>query len=573
VISIFQTLRKQAQNKSKNIVLLFFTIRHLAGRQIVYRVYYALRKVLPFSRTNVSRVRKRNSQFILSPSIQRNWECSSNEFSFLGKTLSFDDVTTIEWYPVSTSKLWQYHFHSFDYLLSKVFLTDEEAAKQLILSWVMTHKKKTSGAIGWAPYPLSLRIVSWVKWMQSVHCYDSVIIDSLSSQYNLLLQNIEYHVLGNHLLKNIKALLYSAAFFSGEEEVLDKVIQLLGEEIDEQILKDGGHFELSPMYHAAVLEDLLDVYNLVVNNPSVFEQYHGLLPKVQTTIALMLEWLEDMSFGNTLSYFNDVSQNEAPTLLELRAYAAALHIPFHSHVPKLLKVKKDSGYSIISLQSIRLIVDHGKMGPAYLPAHAHCDLFSFELAINEHRIICNSGTDDYGNLSTRQLLRSTQAHNTATVDGQEQAEMWGAFRVARRPKNIVFHVDERADCIYFEGKYDGYKHQKAFMEDYTRNIIVNKQSEQITVEDIYRGEGFHTIHSYLHFHPRIDIKPQENGYSFSNSTDGINGYVEFNKNSYVEAVRRPFFEEFGCMQQHYCLIISQSAFSPNTVSYTLSIGR
>jgi len=239
----------------------------------------------------------------------------------------------------------------------------------------------------------------------------------------------------------------------------------------------------------------------------------------------------------------------------------------------LLKVKKDSGYSIISLQSIRLIVDHGKMGPAYLPAHAHCDLFSFELAINEHRIICNSGTDDYGNLSTRQLLRSTQAHNTATVDGQEQAEMWGAFRVARRPKNIVFHVDERADCIYFEGKYDGYKHQKAFMEDYTRNIIVNKQSEQITVEDIYRGEGFHTIHSYLHFHPRIDIKPQENGYSFSNSTDGINGYVEFNKNSYVEAVRRPFFEEFGCMQQHYCLIISQSAFSPNTVSYTLSIGR
>jgi len=572
VIRILRTERKQVQKRSKNILFLFFTIRHLTRRQIFYRLYYGIRSLLPHLSGKNFVIRKEISRSILSPSILRTWEHPPHEFSFLGMTLSSTDPASMDWYPASASKLWQYHFHSFDYLLSHEFLTDTEAAKKLVISWIARHNKPFP-ANGWAAFPLSLRLVNWIKWMRAVRCSDPVIIASISLQYSWLLQNVEYHVLGNHLLKNIKALLYCGVFFSGEENALGRALHLLDEEIDEQILNDGGHFELSPMYHAAVLEDMLDVYNLITNNKALFGKYRSLLQKVQRTISLMFEWLEDMSFGNTLSYFNDVSENEAPTLLELRSYAARLGIPTHSGTPGLLKVKEDSGYSVISLQPFRMIIDHGMIGPRYLPAHAHCDLFSFELAINGQRVICNSGTDDYGNTSTRQLLRSTQAHNTATIDGQEQAEMWGAFRVARRPGTIVFHCHETGDRINFEGRYDGYKHRKSFIEDYTRTIIVDKRSNQITVEDIYREEGLHTIRSYLHFHPCVEIKRRENAYSFSIPTAGINGTVEFRQGVRVETVRRPFFEEFGRMQQHDCLIVSQSAPPPNTVSYTLSIGQ
>ena len=40
-------------------------------------------------------------------------------------------------------------------------------------------------------------------------------------------------------------------------------IRILNEQLKEQILNDGGHFERSPMYHCIILEDLLDLHNLV----------------------------------------------------------------------------------------------------------------------------------------------------------------------------------------------------------------------------------------------------------------------------------------------------------------------
>ena len=567
----FRNIERQVQDRMEKVLTLFFTVRHLTRRQIVYRIYYGLRSIVSFPGGRAA-ARTYNRTLTLSPPILRKWDRRPHEFSFVGKTISFDHADAIEWYPPSASRLWQYHLHAFDYLVSDACISDAHTAKNLVVSWITRHKKPSSAA-GWAAFPLSLRVVNWIKWMHAVQCYDPVIIESLSLQYGELLKKIEYNVLGNHLLKNIKAMVYCASCFSGEGKVLHKAVRLLCEEIDEQILKDGGHFELSPMYHAAVLEDLLDVYSIVLRNPVLFGKYPGLSSRLETTISRMLEWLEDMSFGNTPSFFNDVSQNESPTLAELRAYAVQSKVTINDRPPSLLTVKEDSGYSIIRLHPFRLIIDHGKVGPAYLPAHAHCDIFSFEVAKNDRRIFCNSGTDDYGNASTRQSLRSTRAHNTAMIDGQEQAEMWGTFRVARRPKQILSHVDETASHIYFEGKHDGYKHQKSFLADYTRKIRINKESGQITVEDIYTGEGLHTISSYLHFHPSVDVKPSGNKYSFSRSSDGISGSVEIHHCSCVEGAHQPFFEEFGCRQQHYCLSISSSKLSPTIVSYTVSINQ
>jgi len=41
-------------------------------------------------------------------------------------------------------------------------------------------------------------------------------------------------------------------------------MQVLECELREQVLPDGGHFELSTMYQAGILEDLLDLVNLLI---------------------------------------------------------------------------------------------------------------------------------------------------------------------------------------------------------------------------------------------------------------------------------------------------------------------
>ena len=43
---------------------------------------------------------------------------------------------------------------------------------------------------------------------------------------------------------------------------MDKGLKIIDEEMHEQVLDDGGHFELSPMYHSVMLELVLDLLAL-----------------------------------------------------------------------------------------------------------------------------------------------------------------------------------------------------------------------------------------------------------------------------------------------------------------------
>ena len=71
----------------------------------------------------------------------------------------------------------------------------------------------------------------------------------------------EYHLLGNHLFENFKALCFAGLYFKSKEsgKWFNKGLRGLKEQVKEQILQDGGHFELSPMYHCIILEGMLDL--------------------------------------------------------------------------------------------------------------------------------------------------------------------------------------------------------------------------------------------------------------------------------------------------------------------------
>ena len=85
---------------------------------------------------------------------------------------------------------------------------------------------------------------------------------SLYAQYMRLLDNIEYHLMGNHLLENGFSLLFGGVYF-GDARFCRKAEEILREELAEQILPDGGHYERSPMYHQIILGRVLDCINLL----------------------------------------------------------------------------------------------------------------------------------------------------------------------------------------------------------------------------------------------------------------------------------------------------------------------
>src|SRR5690606_24123414 len=110
---------------------------------------------------------------------------------------------------------------------------------------------------GWEPYPTSRRIVRWIQWARSGAARaggapSRALLDSLATQARWLARRLEWHLLGNHLWSNAKALIHAGCFFAGAEADAWRARgeRILEHQLAEQVLGDGGHFELSPMYHA-----------------------------------------------------------------------------------------------------------------------------------------------------------------------------------------------------------------------------------------------------------------------------------------------------------------------------------
>ena len=198
-------------------------------------------------------------------------------------------------------KLWVYHLNYFDFLNQDQL--DLNTGKALIENYLKVLDTRSEGM---EPYPTSIRTINWIKFMAVQNEYPINIVDSLYAQYIVLSKKLEYHIMANHLLENGFSLLFGAVFFK-DRKLEQLVREVLKVELDEQILNDGGHFELSPMYHVILLQRALDGYNLLVNNS------HN-LQDIQ--IQLMLELRLSNQHNLNQLIFGTFQIGKQPQLLE-----------------------------------------------------------------------------------------------------------------------------------------------------------------------------------------------------------------------------------------------------------------
>jgi len=142
-----------------------------------------------------------------------------------------------------------------------------------------------------------------------------------------------------------------------------------------------------------------------------------------------------------------------------------------------------------------------RVGPDYLPGHAHADTLSFELSIFGQRVLVNSGTSCYGNDAERWLQRSTAAHNTVVVNGENSSEVWGGFRVARRAYPIGVQVLKQSDAVRIEGCHNGYQRLTG-KNMHCRHWIFDANG--LTIEDAVQGPLTDAV-AYFHLHPDVRV--------------------------------------------------------------------
>lgn len=546
----------------KRWLLLFRTVRYLAPSQVIWRLrFVGLRRYWKWTR----RPAPSCDEVAFASSLKLLWRLQEldvndaclaafskplaavkrherGEFTFQNRTISFGEEAPL-WHDPEVPQLWRYHLHYFDYvdeLMVWSITGNEEDAyllfRRLAMSWIDSNR--IVGGDAWHPYPLSLRIVNWVNAisvfqgrLQTDKLFERQLLQSLGGQMRILDKTLEFDVRGNHLLKNVKALIWGGLAFSGEQAArwFDRGMDVFEKEVAEQVLRDGGHFERSAGYHLIVLRDCLETAILLERygheGPTWLDDairrmatYLGQIRRPDGRIPLFKDaaWDQSLISENELLAacafrFGDdalmprLTVDESAYVLLLYGQDGLEFLEEDRQVPSLPESLwlQESGLMFVRgpVRGDCLVMDVGKPCPDYLPAHAHADLLSFELCVGGRPVVADSGVYQYAPGKWRDFFRSTRAHNTVTIDGMDQSEVWGSFRVARRARPMEPHFEDGSTVAIVEAGHNGY--QRLPSQVVHRRRIVSISGKCWIVLDWLGGTGTFKASSYLHFHPSL----------------------------------------------------------------------
>jgi hypothetical protein len=372
-----------------------------------------------------------------------------------------------------SERLRGFHAHYGEDVLDAARAGDPQRAAGVLADWIERNPPRPDDA--WHPYTVSTRAGNWIAALSLAPQLETPTVrESLWRQLVVLGRNVEDDVLGNHVIRNARALVLGGAAF-GVTGMLERGVRLLERELPAQVLADGGHYERSPVYHLVVLRDLLEVAAATE------------VPGLGDAIERMRGFAAGLARPDGApALFNDGGLDLAP----------ALDLP---PAGEGLSVFADTGYAVLRTPRVWLAFDCGPPSPPYLPAHAHADALSFQLWVDDRPVVVDPGTFTYDPGAQRDWFRGTRAHSTVAVDG-DQFELWGAFRSGPLPRVELLEASEHELAAAVTGR-SGVRHERRIRLDGT----------ELTILDRLEGGGRHLVESSLPLAPAAEPQATATG--------------------------------------------------------------
>jgi hypothetical protein len=409
-------------------------------------------------------------------------ELPAGSMKVLGSLLTYPPT---DWAPTNLERLRCFHLHYGDEILGCARRGDAvclEAARVGLEGWIASNPP--GKGVGWHPYPLSTRIGNWVAAVSLEPMLGNEQVgESLWRQLAYLERNIEDDILGNHVIRNARALILGGLAFA-EDRLVARGLALLDRELPEQVLPDGGHYERSPVYHAIVLRDLLEIR-------AAADAAH-----LDAVIARMKAFAAALARPDGWpSLFNDAPLDLAPDLRDEL-----------SPQPPGLTIFRKTGYAVVRDGSaFWLAFDCGRAAPSFLPPHAHADGLSFHLWLDGKPFVVDPGTYTYETGADRDWLRGTRSHATVAVDGADQFELWRAFRASRIPPVELLDAAGTVEQGTVVAVLRGFPRVPGRIRHRRR---LSWSPETIEVTDELEGRGRHFVESALPLAPGIEVETE-----------------------------------------------------------------
>jgi hypothetical protein len=215
----------------------------------------------------------------------------------------------------------------------------------------------------------------------------------------------------------------------------------------------------------------------------------------------------------------------------------------------------ESGYYLLGTafetpDEVRLLVDAGPLGYLSIAAHGHADALAFTLEIGDKEILIDPGTYSYHtDPAWRRYFRSTLAHNTVGIDGEDQSVQAG---------NFMWTDHARARCIEFQtgtgrqrfiGEHYGYE-RLADPVIHRREIVFDPDEHAIEVIDLLRCDGEHEARRAWHFAENCQVERVDRGLKVTHGTTQL--YFEpVEEPERVEIHRGGNADQGGWISRHF----------------------
>lgn len=400
---------------------------------------------------------------------------------------------------------------------------------------------------------ISLRCLSWIfslslirEYIDNKKIYMNRIVHYIRVKTELIFNKLSlYSSANNHLIGELTLLLYSSYFVECKESEIwrEKAINMLNNQIENQFYKDGINKEQSINYQIHTMElYFLCEYLLNLNNMSlkkktleilkracfyldklsecdgtvfnIGDEDGGYILKSQIQINSILDILQ---FGSLILEDNNIygKKNRAIDYKLLMLFGDR-YLVFINNVNCNTNdnvntyIFEEGGMyirdDIMNDIPYKAMLDYGPIGMAPLNAHAHCDILSFNLNFNGKPFLVDCGTYKYHkDEGFRNYFRGVSAHNTISIDGENQFEFLGPFMCGESPKTVLDNIsDNSIECVSDMYKRKGCNvSRKLLFLDNEITIIDSVENKSNTETE---------VKIYFNFDSEIYIKENNNKY-------------------------------------------------------------
>jgi uncharacterized heparinase superfamily protein len=444
-------------------------------------------------------------------------EIYSGRFAFAGKIVICDGRSPFEM--LAPSEEWAEELFGFGWLrhlrAAESGITRANA-RALVDEWISLHG--SWDAVAWRPDVVARRIISWLSQAPLVlHDADARFyrrfLRSLTRQVRYLRRTAGNTRDGLPRFQCVLALTSAALCMAGQERLLKSTTRRLVDELQRQILADGGHVSRNP---GALIELLLELLPL---RQSFSARNLVPPPPLINAIDRMMPMLRFFRHGDGhFAHFNGMGPTGVDSLATVLAYDDARGTPV-ANAPH-------SGYQRIQADDAVVLMDTGSPPPIGLSHEAHAGCLSLELSSQQHRIVVNCGLPATNRESWRQLARATAAHSTVTFNDSSSCRFLGSGAVQRLvgvpivagPADVPVSREERDDAILLRASHDGYAQRYGAVLQ--RTIRLARDGGRLDGEDLFVAERGESLPSNkpdefairFHLHPSVKASRLTDGH-------------------------------------------------------------